>query len=133
MRTHDDANTKHLVNVDPTTGSGLTWCTPIETRGLAGISITLKPGGTTVNGVFRLQTTDYGEDANHPPVASDWVDYPASYHNGATPPANVAATMASAIQWQIIDLRSKWLRIVFAEGSSTAPLVSVAFTGRALP
>jgi hypothetical protein len=124
MREHDFSNSSFLISVDPTSAS---WFgTAINTLGLAGLSITIKPISGTVNGQFKLQVTDFGIDHLTPPSASDagWVDYP----NSSNPSSSGA--ISAAIQWQLTDLRSKWLQVVFTNGTSSTPRVSVAITGR---
>lgn len=112
--------------VDPTTGSGLTWFTAVNTIGLRGVSISLRKVSGTVNGQFKVQTADFGEDQNHLPAAGDWVDYP-----GAVYPAATGAFTGTS-QWQLYSLTSKWIRVVFTDGSSSTPLIDYTVTGRAL-
>lgn len=133
-RVDDWSNSEYLVSVDPTSA---TWFTKtdgqgparsaINTLGLLGISISIKPVSGTLNGAFKLQVTDFGDTDSVQtgyPVTADWVDYPSS-----TQPA-VAAAITTTIQWQIWNLRSKWIRVVFTDNGSTTPRVSVAITGR---
>lgn len=133
-RIDDWSNSEYLLSVDPTSA---TWFTrtdgngpaksAINTLGLLGISISIKPVSGTLNGTFKLQVTDFGDSdavASTYPVSADWVDYPSS-----TQPA-AAAVISSTIQWQIWNLRSKWIRVVFTDNGSVAPRVNVAVTGR---
>ncbi len=129
MLKDDVSRVDYVLSGDPTAGSGLTFFPPFLTLGMAGVSITLSPVSGTLNGTFKVQTTDFGAaqnnlDTNRLPASTDWVDYPAS-----TNPATAAA-ISAAIQWQIWPIRSRWLRVVFTDNSSSLPLVNVAITGR---
>lgn len=129
MAIKDDWNKLLLTKVDPTTGSGLTWCPAVLTLGLAGVSISVRPNAanTTINGVFNIQTADFGADANNPPAAADWVTYP-----GSTNPATAGA-VTTTLNWQLWALDSKWVRVIFTDTSSSSPLVDVCITGRTRP
>lgn len=114
-------NQKSVNPVTATTGAFAAF----NTMGLAGLSITIRPDSGTVNGQFKIQVTDFGEDQNHLPGSSDWADYPS-----AVAPASSGAVSA-AQNIQIWALESKWARLVFTDNSSSSPVVSIAITGRA--
>lgn len=124
MQKDDFSNPSFLLSVDPTGGSGLTWCPAINTLGLAGVSISIRKVSGTITGQFRVQTADFGNDMNHLPAAGDWVDYP----NAVAPAAS--GTVSGTYQIQLWALRSKWIRLAFTDNSSSSPLVDVAITSR---
>lgn len=125
----DWSNSTFLLSVDPTTGSGLTWCAPFSIMGVRELSIDLKPVSGTLNGYFVLQRTNFGVDAKALPVSGDWVDVANSANNGAGTGA-VNAVISATIGWDIASPGGKWYRIRFSNNGSTSPLVSVAISGK---
>lgn len=86
----------------------------------AGFSITLKAVSGTIVGAFKLQATDFG-DTPESIQAADWVDIPSSSITWA----------GSTIGWNVADPNHSWIRIVFVDAGSTAPVVSANMTVRA--
>lgn len=111
--------TTPVSNVDCSAASA--WFTPVLTGEAGTLSITINRDSGTVNGTFTVQSTNF--DGTNPRTApaynsSAWVNYP-----GSTNPA-VAATITSAIQWDITDAAAKWWQVIFTDGSSSTPRVS---------
>lgn len=125
----DSHNLTYVVAQSPVTAFANTGATavPLCTLGLAGVSITIRPKSGTTNGTFKLQVTDFGSDRLHPPADTDWVDYPNS-----TQPA-VAAAITAAINWEVANPASAFMRVVFTNNGSASPVVDAAVTHRALP
>lgn len=126
-----------LYQVDPTVADVFP---PFLMLDHEGFSLTLIPVSGTVNGQFKLQTTDFNglTNAVASSVAAEWVNV----ENSNLPAATGAIT--TALQWSTkifttspavtnatalgYPALGKWVKLVFTNGSSTTPIVKYIIT-----
>lgn len=81
----------------------------VDVRGVA-ITLALDSGVVGATSSFKLQASDFGINEQNPPTI--WVDVASSSQTWA----------GTAISWNVTDIHSKWLRLVYTNaGASTAP------------
>lgn len=97
---------------------------PIRLQTGRGLSVTIRlDSGSLGTSTFKLQASDLGEFLPEaPPTANDWVDI-----------AGATVTWAGAtVRLEVVDINASWVRVVFTDSGSAAPLITSAFTVRHL-
>lgn len=120
MGLYNDVSRPEWVVAASLTGGAQSPAEPL--LGLINASITVTYTTTVAAGsTFSLQTSDFGT-AGGPPASNQWTTLPGSTQS--------VPTTASPIGWQLQNIGSKWVRVVFNDGGSSSGTYSAAFTGR---